>query len=374
VTASTAQRLGTALAPSPALRGAALSAGAIIALASAEGGVFPSSWRVGAVALGALACVHALWTPVRRATTTILLLFAPLVAFGALSVASAAWSVAPSASLLDAQRTLLYVAALASFVLAGEGLVAGVAVGAGTIGVWALATRLVDGTTIDRYEGRLLTGPIGYANGLGALAAVGIAVCATEALRRRDVRVGLPLLVLVPTLLLTNSRAAEVAVVIGCVVGAAVVVRRPVLAGVALGVSAVLLTTLLVWTPAAAGDRAFYWSGARDTALAHPAGGTGAGTFGLVHLQWPYARDAHSLYLQALSELGVPGLLSLVAFVTFPLVLAIRRRLAAPAAGLAVFALHAGVDWDWQLPVVTVAALALMAAATRPARGPLAVR
>ena len=164
MTTITAQRLGTALAPSPALRGAALSAGAIIALASAEGGVFPSSWRVGAVALGALACVHALWAPVRRTPTTIPL-FAPLVALGLLSVASAAWSASPSASLLDAQRTLLYVAALASFALAGEGLVAGVAVGAGTIGVWALATRLVDGTTIDRYEGRLLTGPIGYANG-----------------------------------------------------------------------------------------------------------------------------------------------------------------------------------------------------------------
>ena len=36
-----------------------------------------------------------------------------------------------------------------------------------------------------------------------------------------------------------------------------------------------------------------------------------------------------------------------------------------PAAGLTVFALHAGVDWDWQLPVVTIAALALAADATR---------
>jgi O-antigen ligase len=367
MTALTAQRLGTAFAPSPALRGAALSAGAIIALASAEGGFFPSSWRVGAVVLGALACVHALWVPARRTTTTIPL-FAPLVAFGLLSVASAVWSASPSASLLDAQRTLLYVAALASFALAGEGLVAGVAVGAGTIGAWALATRLVHGTTLDPYEGRLLTGPIGYANGLGALAAIGAAVCVTAALARRDVRLALPLLVLVPTLLLTESRGAEAAVVVGCVVGAAVVVRRPAVAGLALGVSTVLLTTLYLWTPAGLGDRASYWSGARETAAAHPLGGTGAGTYGLVHVQWPYARDAHSLYLQALSELGVPGLLLLVLFVTFPLVVAVRRGLAAPAAGLAVFALHAGVDWDWQLPAVTVAALALMAAATRPAR------
>jgi O-antigen ligase len=362
----TAQRLGTALAPSPALRGAALAAGALVALASADGGYFPSSWRVGAVALGALACVHALWVPARRTPTTIPL-FAPLVAFGLLSAASAAWSVAPAASLLEAQRTLLYVAALASFALAGEGLVAGVAVGAGAIGGWALAGRLLHGTTVDPFEGRLLTGPIGYANGLGTLAAIGIAVCVTEGLRRRDVRLALPLLVLVPTLLLTGSRGAEAAVVIGCVVGASVVKRRPAVAGLALGVSTVLLTTLLVRTPAAAGVRASYWAGARDTALAHPLGGTGAGTYGIVHAQAPYAHDAHSLYLQALSELGVPGLLLLVAFVTFPLVVAVRRGLAAPAAGLAVFALHGGVDWDWQLPAVTVAALALMVAATRPA-------
>jgi O-antigen ligase len=367
VTALTAQRPGTAFAPSPALRGAALSAGSIVALASAQGGVFPSSWRVGAVALGALACVHALWAP-RRRTTTAIPLFAPLVAFGLLSLASSLWSASPSASLLDAQRTLLYVVALASFALAGDGLVAGVGAGALAVGAWAIAGRLVHGTTADPFEGRLLTGPIGYANGLGALAAVGIAVCATAALARRDVRLALPLLVLCPTLVLTQSRGAEAAVVVGCAVGAAVVVRRPAVAGLALGVSTVLLTTLYLWTPAGLGDRASYWSGARETAAAHPLGGTGAGTYGLVHVQWPYARDAHSLYLQALSELGVPGLLLLVLFVTFPLVVAVRRGLAAPAAGLAVFALHAGVDWDWQLPAVTVAALALMAAATRPAR------
>ena len=372
MTALTAQRLGTVLAPSPALRGAAVSAAAIVCLASAQGGFFPSSWRVGAVALGALACVHALWAPVRRTTTTIPL-FAPLVAFGVLSAASAAWSASPSASLLDAQRTLLYVAALASFALAGEGLVAGVAVGAGTVGVWALATRLAGGTTVDPYEGRLLTGPIGYANGLGALAAVGIAVCVTVALRRRDLRCALPLAVLVPTLVLTNSRGAEAAVVIGCVVGAVVVVRRPLLAGAVLGVSAALLTTLDAWAPAALGDRSAYWSAARDTALAHPLAGSGAGTYGLVHVAWPHARDAHSLYLQALSELGVPGLLLIVLFVAFPLVLAVRRGLAAPAAGLAVFALHAGIDWDWQLPAVTVAALALAAAAARSAPEPLEV-
>lgn len=363
----TAERLGTALAPSPPIRGAALSAGAVVALAAAQGGFFPSSWRVGAVVLGGLACVLTLWAPVRRTSTTTIL-FAPLVAFGALSVASAAWSADPSASLLDAQRTLLYVTALASFVLASEGLAAGVVVGAACVGGWALATRLVDGTTVDPYEGRLLTGPIGYANGLGALMAIGIAVSVGLALRARRPLYAAPLLVFVPALALTGSRGADLAVVAGCAVAAALSVRRRLLAGVAAGGAAVLLAGLLVFTPAAAGERASYWAAARATAAAHPLGGSGAGTYGIVHQQAPYALDAHSLYLQVLSELGVPGLLLLLAFVAFPLVLAIRRNLAAPAAGLAVFALHAGVDWDWQLPAVTVAALALMAAAVCPQR------
>ena len=47
--------------------------------------------------------------------------------------------------------------------------------------------------------------------------------------------------------------------------------------------------------------------------------------------------------------------------VACPLAVAVRRRgdplAAAPAAGFAVFAFHAGLDWDWELPVVTLAAL-----------------
>jgi hypothetical protein len=54
-----------------------------------------------------------------------------------------------------------------------------------------------------------------------------------------------------------------------------------------------------------------------------------------------------------------------VALFAYPLAVAIRNGSVVPATGLTVFALHAGVDWDWQLPVVTFAALALAADATR---------
>ena len=38
---------------------------------------------------------------------------------------------------------------------------------------------------------------------------------------------------------------------------------------------------------------------------------------------------------------------------------AARRARPGPVAALAAFALHAGVDWDWELPALSLVALAL---------------
>jgi O-antigen ligase len=342
------------------MRGGALSAGAIVGLAAADGGFFASSWRVGTVVLGALACLLALWTPLRRTSATAALI-APIAALAALSAASALWSVDAAASLLDVQRTLLYVVALASFVLAGEGLVGGVCLGVGVVGGWALVERAIAGTTFDRYEGRLLTGPIGYANGLGALMAVGAVLCLVSALQRRRAALIAPLAIFIPALVMTESRASVAALLAGIIVGVLVVQGRRATAGLAALGAAALLGYVLLFTPAGFGDRAAYWSAARATIAEHPLSGTGAGTYGLVHQQAPHVRDAHSLFLQAFSELGVAGLLLAIAIFTIPIALSIRHELAGPAAGLVVLALHTGVDWDWQLPAVTLAALALAA-------------
>jgi O-antigen ligase len=288
------------------------------------------------------------------------------------SLASAAWSVLPSASFLDAQRTLLYLTAAIAFGFAGDGLVVGVLGGGSIVAAWAIAGRLIHGAPVDPFEGRLLTGPIGYANGLAALAAIGIAVSIAFVARRR-LLAAVPLVVLVPALLLTNSRGALVACLVGVVVAAAVATGRRTAAAVVVAGASLALMALLVFTPASLGDRAAYWGAARHMVAAHPLGGTGAGTFHVDYTSLPPGHDAHSLYLQAFAELGVVGLVLIVALVALPLGLAIRRGLAAPAAGLAVFALAAGVDWDWQLPAVTVAALAL-AAATSAKPAPLELR
>ena len=98
--------------------------------------------------------------------------------------------------------------------------------------------------------------------------------------------------------------------------------------------------------------------------------GDGAGTFERWWLaarhQPDKIRDAHSLYVETLFELGVPGLALVVAILAVPFA-AVRRARQEPLAaavfgGYTAFVVHAGADWDWEMPVVTIAGLALGAA------------
>lgn len=117
------------------------------------------------------------------------------------------------------------------------------------------------------------------------------------------------------------------------------------------------------------------------TALAeyreHPALGAGAGTYERAWLERRPAsvnvRDSHSLYLEALAELGPLGLGLIAAALIPALVAAVRartRRLVPAAFGAYLaFLVHAGVDWDWEVPAVTTAALFCGAACLLAARG-----
>ena len=73
------------------------------------------------------------------------------------------------------------------------------------------------------------------------------------------------------------------------------------------------------------------------------------------------ARDAHGLYIETLAELGPVGLILLVAGLVVPLAAAVRARREALApfllAAYVAFVLHAGVDWDYELPAVWLAGL-----------------
>jgi hypothetical protein len=123
----------------------------------------------------------------------------------------------------------------------------------------------------------------------------------------------------------------------------------------------------------AGGTRADVWSAALDAFESEPVGGIGPGTFEFYwsqHAPVPdFLRDAHSLYLEELAELGIGGLLLLLAFLGGGLVLAIRARIGlrrppeiaagvAMCAGAVVFCVHAGIDWMWELTAVAVLGLA----------------
>jgi tetratricopeptide (TPR) repeat protein len=128
---------------------------------------------------------------------------------------------------------------------------------------------------------------------------------------------------------------------------------------------------------ASGNGRSDYWRVALGQAADHPVLGAGAGGY---ERRWMRerptsfgARDAHSLYLETLAELGPIGLALLLAALAAPVVALVRARgePLVPAAGAAycAFLAHAGLDWDWELPAVTVPALLVGGGLVLSARG-----
>jgi O-antigen ligase len=102
-----------------------------------------------------------------------------------------------------------------------------------------------------------------------------------------------------------------------------------------------------------------------DVGAEHPVRGRGAGTFEYVWYErrpsGQIVRDAHSLYAETFSELGIVGLLLLVTTLAVPIVAAARARqarLVAPAFGAyAMWVAAASLDWHWEVVGLTMAAL-----------------
>jgi O-antigen ligase len=120
-------------------------------------------------------------------------------------------------------------------------------------------------------------------------------------------------------------------------------------------------------------NRYHYWEEAGSTFAEHPLHGIGSGGFQVewlkVYQRFDASGDAHSLYLETAAELGVVGvafMLLLLGGVGTALLRLYRIDPGAAsglAAGLAAWAFHAGLDWDWEMPAVTLPALLLAAAA-----------
>jgi O-antigen ligase len=136
------------------------------------------------------------------------------------------------------------------------------------------------------------------------------------------------------------------------------------------------------------GGRRNLWEVAVVAFRRQPLLGEGAGSYEFVwnrDERWSqHARDAHSVYLEALAETGLPGALLLVLALGVSLVVAVTapsRQPAATSAGAAagcaaallVFCITAGVDWMWESTAITAGAiacagLALAAGSREPSR------
>jgi len=347
-----------------------------------------------------------------------------LGAFAAWTWLSAAWSNDVSASVLDAERLLLYLSAVAAFLLLDRSQVTrfliGLLAAISLVGVWALSLRAFGGpgsydvASVSADATRRLAAPLGYSNALGLLAAIGIVLAVGLAVRLRRPLAAAPVFVLAPTLYFTYSRGAWLALAAGGIAALGLAVprlsRRTMLGVAIVVICAGAIALVRVGGPGGAirefshaapsvkadrsrrlfslsgSSRAQYWHVAWRDYQQHPWLGSGAGSF---QREWLRSRpadlpvlDAHSLYLEILAELGPVGLGLLAALLALPFAAGLISRkqpLAAPAfGGYVAYLVHAAQDWDWELPAVTLAglgcAVALLILAGREPRRPLGRR
>jgi O-antigen ligase len=295
---------------------------------------------------------------------------------------------------------LLYTVALLA-VLVGVGrsslpqLLLGALAGVTAVAAYALARDVVSPPPLDRYQGSHLHEPFGYANALGIFLVLGVVLAVGLAAAARSGRMRLialsPLLVLLPTLYLTSSRGAWVALPVGVAitlyVGGVVRSRAVVLALLAVGIAAAIAIGSEGGQPFTlfGENRPQYWHVAWQDFEDNPVLGSGAGTFGAFWLEHrtvdEFVHDAHSLYIETLAELGPLGLALLVIGLAVPLV-GLRSRqdpfVAAAAGAYSAFLLHAAVDWDWEFGAVGLVGImcagALLVGTRRTDAQPISVR
>lgn len=453
-------------------------------LAADRGGFFPTTWGWAAVPL-CWVIVMALFVRDRITLSRLELAFAGLLfSIPCWYGLSALWSRNVPQTVLEVERALVYPSGVMAVLLVtrrntARRLLVGILIGITAVCWYALAQRLFPTETpvFDAISTYRLTGPVTYWNALGIYAAVGALVALGLSTTGRSywarALAAATLPVLLPTMYLTFSRGAWLAMAAGVVaalalsparvklatglivmapwpllavvlasrstaltrlttdlaraqhdghlvaiavgllalasalaaIGYAMAERRVVVDGSArhawsamlgLGVVALLVAAVVRWgSPVtivhdgwksftgppvqvtsqtnlnarlfslSSNGRVDIWSKAADAFTAHPLGGIGGGSF---ERWWNLKRetplkvvDAHSLYLEVLAELGPLGLLLVLGAIGVPIAAAVRNR-REPLVPLVfgaflAFALHAGIDWDWEVAGVTLGAL-----------------
>ncbi len=200
----------------------------IVAAGAARGAYFPGSWGWLALACAWLAGIALVLDDDATITRAGAGLVLSATGLGAWTLASAFWSADVTQTALEAQRVLVYVAALLALVVAGRGAGDAILVGAwgaaALLAGYGLLTRLLPERlgVNDAISGYRLSEPIGYWNSLGLLAAMGclLGLGLAARARARALR-GLAAASLVPlalALYFTYSRGAWIALAGGAIV------------------------------------------------------------------------------------------------------------------------------------------------------------
>jgi hypothetical protein len=449
------------------------------------GAYFPSSWGWTSLALAWVVMLALLVRTELRVGRLEAVLLATVTAFTGWIALSLLWSDRVPQTVLEVERTLVYVAAIAAVVaVAGSRsastLLGGVLAGTVIVGASALAARLFPehiAQIEDDIGGFRLDEPIGYWNAVGLIVDVGvllaIGVAASAPRLGARAAAGAAIVVLVPPLYFSFGRGPWLALALGLATLVAVDPRRlqrlavvcaiapfPAAAvwiashsgpltergaavddvaregqryavlivllaaaaaaftgvfGVAerrvrvprvarhawigtLGTAAVVVVAVMLVRyggPVTLVERGYEsftsppvgvkegesgakrlftlssngrldtWAVSWDAFRDRPLLGSGAGTWERVWLEkrpTPLTvRDAHSLYVEMLAEVGLIGLGLLVVTLAVPVAAATRARrhplVPSALAGYVAFLAHAGVDWDWEIPAATLPAL-----------------
>ncbi|MEK6273912.1 MAG: O-antigen ligase family protein [Actinomycetota bacterium] len=202
-----------------------------------SGGYFPTAWSWGAlVALTVIAAVLVLSDAVRPSGLALVTLGA-LAGFAAWTWLALLWSDDRAATVLEGQRVLLYVSALAALVLLVRRstvplLLASTLVAAFLVSGYGLLTRLFPERlgVFDSVAAYRLEEPLTYWNALGVFAAIGAVLALGFAARAQGLvaraLAGATLPVFFATIYFTFSRGSWVAAAIGFGVAVAVDPRR----------------------------------------------------------------------------------------------------------------------------------------------------
>jgi O-antigen ligase len=363
----------------------AVAFGSVVVVGCLDGGYYAESWAWIGLALAAVAGLRLTLGdeyPDRRGLVSL----AALAALAVWTLLSAFWGIPGTEAAREAGRCAVYAAAFAAFVVVGRAstaraLLTGVMCAGTLLAGLALAEKLVSPRPRDPFQGTLLYGPVGYANALGILAALGLVLAIGFLLETGTPLARAALVAAASTcataLVLTSSRGAWLATLAGIFVLAGLRATKRGLLAIGLTTAFAVVAIAAFATPSISmGDRPAYWKAAVSDASAHPVLGSGAGSFDDVWLGHrtigAFVQDAHSLYLETAAELGVVGLTLLGCALLVPLSSTVSRRrqplVPVASAAYVTFLVHAGLDWDWEMPATTLAGLACAAALIGNAR------